>query len=236
MPSPVSPSRLMFKRVRTREPWQQRGESRPRRSPPRRPPCSPVAQRSPAGAAPTPPPVAPRSRGSAVRGSPAPSKMVVLEAAAATAAAHGTRHPPTQPGSDGFGSPFPPTPGPGPLPWPCPVSPRACRRLPATAVAASGRVGAATRGAGEGIMGGGVAKEKCRGTPHSPPFCFPPFSCHPKPPTAKTTALAPPGSSGLGEEGAARGRDPHHSQRFSDLRWRRRRKRGLRRQWGKLGD
>lgn len=75
------PGEPMFKRTRTREPWQRRGETQPRRRPPRRPPCSPVAQRSPA----LPPPraaqplAAPHSRGPAVRGSPPPSKMVVLE-------------------------------------------------------------------------------------------------------------------------------------------------------------
>lgn len=160
MPSPVSPSRLMFKRARTREPWQRRGESRPRRSPPRRPPCSPAAQRSPAGAAPTPAarrPSLPRPRRTWEPGAKQNGGVGGSDGC-------GTRHtaPPTQPGSDGSGSPLPPTPGPGPLPWSCPASPRACRKLPATAVVASGRAGAATRGAGEGIVEG-VVEGKYRG-------------------------------------------------------------------------
>lgn len=215
MPSPVSPSRLMFKRARTREPWQQRGESRPRRSPPRRPPCSPVAQRSPAGAAPTPPPVAPRSRGSAVRGSPAPSKMVVLEAAAATAAAHGTRHPPPSRALTASDPRSLPRPAPGHFPGRAPLAlgrAEGSRQPPSPPAGESERRhGARARGS---WRGGGSLRKNVEGTPHSPPFCFPPFSCHPKPPTAKTTALAPPGSSGLGEEGAARGRYPHHPPTF----------------------
>lgn len=77
------------------------------------------------------------------------------------------------------------------------------------------RASAATRGAGERIMeGGGSPGQNAKGTPHSPPFCFPPFSCHPKAPTAKTTALAPPpgvgvGGSGRGLEGTGCQRDPH---------------------------
>lgn len=205
MPSPVSPSRLMFKRARTREPWQRRGESRPRRSPPRRPPCSPAAQRSPAGAAPTPPPVAPRSRGPAVRGSPAPSKMVVLEAA--TAAAHGIRHPPP---SRALTAPDPrslPRPAPGHFPGRAPL---ALGRAESSRQPPSSPAGEPARrhGARERESWKGSLRENTEGTPHSPPFCFPPFSCHPKPPTAKTTALAPPGRLRSRRGGGCPGRRP----------------------------
>lgn len=61
----------------------------------------------------------------------------------------------------------------------------------------------------ERVGGGGSPRENAKGTPHSPPFCFPPFSCHPKPPTATTTALASPWGSKLGEERADWGGDPH---------------------------
>lgn len=205
MPSPVSPSRLMFKRARTREPWQRRGESRPRRSPPRRPPCSLAAQRSPAGAAPTPPPVAPRSRGPAVRGSPEPSKMVVLEAA--TAAAHGVRHPPP---SRALTAPDPrslPRPAPGHFPGRAPL---ALGRAESSWQPPSSPAGKPARrhGARERESWRGSLRENTEGTPHSPPFCFPPFSCHPKPPTAKTTALAPPGRLRSRRGGGCPGRRP----------------------------
>lgn len=52
----------------------------------------------------------------------------------------------------------------------------------------------------KGILGG-VAERKCQGDAafFNSPFCFPPFSRHPKPPTVSTTAPAPR-ASGL-EEG-----------------------------------
>lgn len=69
----------------------------------------------------------------------------------------------------------------------------------------------------KGILGG-VAERKCQGDAafFNSPFCFPPFSRHPKPPTVSTTALAPRGS-GL-EEGEVACRGKHSTSLHSSSR------------------
>lgn len=209
---------------------QRSAETQPRRRPPRRPPCSPTAQRSPA----LPPPRAPAQpahrpslRQPRRTWEPA-TKQNGGDRAEATVAAHGTPH--TQPGSDGSGAPLPSIPRPRAT-----LSGGACRsgvpRAPVNRRPAA-RAAATTWGRGreEHGGGGGSPRENAKGTLHSPPFCFPPFSCHPKPPTATTTALAsPPGAPSQGRRGLTE-EETLTSQPFPGLGWRRRRKPGLRRQ------
>lgn len=104
--------------------------------------------------------------------------------------------PPHPPGSDGSRSPK----------MPAPVPPCRQRRHPSRIPRLPSAAGGGAAGGSEGKAYGGVAERKCQGAAafFTSPFCFPPFSRHPKPPTASTTALAPRGS-GLGEGDAAEG-------------------------------